>query len=491
MVLRVVTPPNRLPFIKTYEDGHREGLLMDMLPKLLETAGINDTVNFLLAKDNNPDGFIDAFNEDQADLALYPVIIGKGIQAQAQQTAAFLNGGLQLLVRKKERDSDQIFTFLAPFSAYLWICIICSALAVFVVWIIIGKLSPLGTYTVRRMRRIDSPDEEVKEFAIESATESFLLEAWMALVGQALIPRGRSWAVWIVSLSWGLFGVIVLSAYTANLAAILADGNFDPAISNVADLLRVNGTAAVLKGGQNYAYVRTTGDPALQLLQPNIVQSPTYDIGYDWVQSGEIDALIAPDSYLLPYMARPPCNTQVVGPYFGIGSMALAVPLNSTLLTRINTAIYRLGETGYIDGLYTKWIIHSDTCEMPSVVPQVQAPQLGISAFRGLWYMLFAFMVLAFIHVGLENLLIMVLHRRPKLRAKVEHLMEKVIGDGSSVFEEEKARDEEKIPPSKTSPAVSSPPETSGATNRRTADDMKSEEAGDAVLNSLKLARWY
>ena len=59
--------------------------------------------------------------------------------------------------------------------------------------------------------------------------------------------------------------------------------------------------------------------------------------GYDWVQSGEIDALIAPDSYLLPYMARPPCNTQVVGPYFGIGSMALAVPLNSTLLTRINT----------------------------------------------------------------------------------------------------------------------------------------------------------
>ena len=241
-------PDRRLPFIKTYEDGHREGLLMDMLPKLLETAGINDTVDFLLAKDNNPDGecgkerllesvssgqvqdcqqrkiscndagFIDAFNEDQADLALYPVIIGKSIQAQAQQTAAFLNGGLQLLVRKKERDSgegkeahstqteeafhhgighacvcdihvmhpsaishgvlsvrvdlaDQIFTFLAPFSAYLWICIICSALAVFIVWIIIGKLSPLGTYTVRRMRRIDSPDEDVKEFAIESGEQ--------------------------------------------------------------------------------------------------------------------------------------------------------------------------------------------------------------------------------------------------------------------------------------------------------------------------------
>ena len=42
-----------------------------------------------------------------ADLALYPVIVGKSIQDQAQQTAAFLNGGLQLLVRKKEHDSGE------------------------------------------------------------------------------------------------------------------------------------------------------------------------------------------------------------------------------------------------------------------------------------------------------------------------------------------------------------------------------------------------
>ncbi len=44
---------------------------MDMLPKLLETAGINDTVNFLLAKDNNPDG------ECGIERLLYPSLLGK------------------------------------------------------------------------------------------------------------------------------------------------------------------------------------------------------------------------------------------------------------------------------------------------------------------------------------------------------------------------------------------------------------------------------
>ena len=45
----------------------------------------------------------------------------------------------------------------------------------------------------------------------------------MAMVGQALVPRGRSWAVRLVSLAAGLFGVVLLAAYTANLAAILTD----------------------------------------------------------------------------------------------------------------------------------------------------------------------------------------------------------------------------------------------------------------------------
>ena len=58
---------------------------------------------------------------------------------------------------------------------------------------------------------------------LRAESESFLLEAWMAMVGQALVPRGRSWAVRLVSLAAGLFGVVLLAAYTANLAAILTD----------------------------------------------------------------------------------------------------------------------------------------------------------------------------------------------------------------------------------------------------------------------------
>lgn len=44
--------------------------------------------------------------------------------------------------------------------------------------------------------------------------------------------------------------------------------------------------------------------------------------------------------------------------------------------------------------------------------------------------------------------------RRPKLKAKVDHIIEKLTGDGSTIFEEEK-RDEED-----TSPAGFTPPTT-------------------------------
>lgn len=37
-------------------------------------------------------------------------------------------------------------------------------------------------------------------------------------------PRSRSWAVRIVALAYGVFCIIILSSYTANLAAFLTVG---------------------------------------------------------------------------------------------------------------------------------------------------------------------------------------------------------------------------------------------------------------------------
>ena len=87
-------------------------------------------------------------------------------------------------------------------------------------------------YSARDLSHTRREAHSVPEvFVVYTESESFLLEAWMAMVGQALVPRGRSWAVRVVSLTAGLFGVVLLAAYTANLAAILTDTSASKAIS--------------------------------------------------------------------------------------------------------------------------------------------------------------------------------------------------------------------------------------------------------------------
>ena len=73
------------------------------------------------------------------------------------------------------------------------------------------------------------------------------------------------------------------------------------------------------------------------------------------VRSGEVDAMIAFDSYLLPFMARAPCDTVVVGDVFGVGAQGLAVPMNSTLLPALNKANPAYGTSCILKCKYLPW----------------------------------------------------------------------------------------------------------------------------------------
>ena len=67
--------------------------------------------------------------------------------------------------------ADEILAFLAPFQSDMWLCIVFSAFLVYVVWVIMARLSPLGAHTVRRMREIHTPHTSapVREFAVGSS----------------------------------------------------------------------------------------------------------------------------------------------------------------------------------------------------------------------------------------------------------------------------------------------------------------------------------
>ena len=60
------------------------------------------------------------------------------------------------------------FGFLLPFEATLWLCTVFTPFVVYIVWWLAAKVTPLGAFTVRRMRSLDQPHARIKEYAIES-----------------------------------------------------------------------------------------------------------------------------------------------------------------------------------------------------------------------------------------------------------------------------------------------------------------------------------
>ncbi len=63
----------------------------------------------------------------------------------------------------------ETWAFLEPFSWQLWLALAMTAFGVALVMVIAGKLSPLGTFDMRAMRRLDVPSSPPKEYVVSNS----------------------------------------------------------------------------------------------------------------------------------------------------------------------------------------------------------------------------------------------------------------------------------------------------------------------------------
>jgi hypothetical protein len=61
------------------------------------------------------------------------------------------------------------WAFLLPFSGKLWVALVMTAFAVALVMTITGRLSPLGTFDMRGIRRLDTSNSEPKDFVVSNS----------------------------------------------------------------------------------------------------------------------------------------------------------------------------------------------------------------------------------------------------------------------------------------------------------------------------------
>ncbi|CAL5221907.1 g4176 [Coccomyxa viridis] len=444
MAVHVSCPPSRLPFSSFTKGASGNysyaGFLIDLLPLLLEQAGIGEELQYSPAIDNARTGAISALRHGTADICAFPFTAT--YEPEFDQTVSVYNVGLRLLIKGTEEQSA-VLVFLAPFSAALWITIACSPFFVAAVLTVIAKLTPLGIYNIVRTRQIDhhTGPHPVEEHAIEAESESFLLEAWMAMVGQALVPRGRSWAVRLVSLAAGLFGVVLLAAYTANLAAILTDTSASTSIKSVQDVLRRDELIALRPSGYTWTFFQTSRDPVIQQLQKNLVPFVENDKGTALLREDKVAAVMDVNPFLTSMADTSPCDLKVVGDPIGATSTVFLLPKGSNLTQPLNRAILELSEKGVLDELEEKWMKPKVCPDDSDLKTGNTAPQLNIMSFRGLYYMLFVFAALSLLWTAVEHVGLAVMSRNKTMREKAENISEFLTSDGSHLFKEgEKGR---------------------------------------------------
>ena len=159
-------------------------------------------------------GLIGEVTRGEADIAVSDLTINEQRSKVVDFTHPYMDAGMAVLVKVARRGKSNWTGFMDPFDAKLWIAlIVCINTALLIMWLL-ERYSPYG-----RLER-GKVLEKSKEYSFD-----FVQTIWFTwgLVFQTFDvgSKPKSLACRILALSFAFSMLIVITSYTANLAAFL------------------------------------------------------------------------------------------------------------------------------------------------------------------------------------------------------------------------------------------------------------------------------
>ncbi|CAK9188974.1 unnamed protein product, partial [Sphagnum troendelagicum] len=192
------------------------------------------------------DGMVGALVNRDADLAIAPLTINGAREKAVDFSKPFIDLGISIMIRKPEKQKPGVFSFMAPLSTEIWLCVIVSYLSVSAILFFVSRLSSYEWYFENEADMVPR-----NKFSIRNAL-FFSFAAFMHQ-GVDLLPRSISGRV--VTSAWWYFSLILVSSYTANLAAFLTVEKLVTPIETVEDLAKQTEIRyGALKGGSTMAF---------------------------------------------------------------------------------------------------------------------------------------------------------------------------------------------------------------------------------------------
>ncbi|XP_017333106.1 glutamate receptor ionotropic, NMDA 3B [Ictalurus punctatus] len=314
-----------------------------------------------------------------ADMAVTSFSINSARSKVIDFTSPFFSTSLGILVRSKDTAAP-IGAFMWPLHWSMWVGIFVALHLTALFLTLYEWKSPFGMTPHGRNR--------MKVFSYSSA----LNLCYAILFGRTVSSKTpKCWTGRFLMNLWAIFCLLVLSSYTANLAAVMVGEKTFEELSGIHDAKLQHSSH-----GFRFGTVReSSAEDYMKKSFPEMHEymrrfnEPTTPDGVATLKTDppKLDAFIM-DKALLDYEVSidADCKLLTVGKPFAIEGYGIGLPQNSPLTSNISEFISRYKSDGYMDMLHDKWY---------KVVPcgkrvfaMTETLQMGIQHFSGLFVLL-------------------------------------------------------------------------------------------------------
>nr|XP_018907676.1 PREDICTED: glutamate receptor ionotropic, kainate 2-like isoform X1 [Bemisia tabaci] len=396
-------------------------------------------------------GLIKELQDMRADLAICDLTITYERRTAVDFTMPFMTLGISILYSKPEKQEPDLFSFLSPLSLEVWIFMATAYLGVSILLFILARCTPnewenphpceaepeelenalnlnnclwfsLGSVLAQGCDILPkitpsewnaphpcSPDPEELENKLNFNNLVWHNCGSLMQQGSDIAPQAVSTR--LVAGMWWFFTLIMISSYTANLAAFLTKTGMETTISSVEDLAKQSKVKyGCLLGGSTGAFFSSSNDSLYQKMwsvmestRPSVFVKTNAE-GVDRVMKGKGSYAFFMESTSIEYQVERNCeNLMQVGGLLDSKGYGIAMPFNSPYRTAISGSVLKLQESGGLRELKDKWwkVQGQEECVEGE---QEDSQELGIANVGGVFVVLILGCSFAFFFALLEFL---------------------------------------------------------------------------------------
>ncbi|XP_068901002.1 glutamate receptor ionotropic, kainate 2-like isoform X3 [Tenebrio molitor] len=391
ITLVVMTREER-PYVMVKEEknltgnARYEGFCIDLLKCIAGQVGFQYSIR--LVPDHmygvyDPDtkewnGIVRELMEKRADLAVASMTINYARESVIDFTKPFMNLGIGILFKVPTSQPTRLFSFMNPLAVEIWLYVLAAYMLVSFTLFVMARFSPYEWNNPHPCHQ----ESDIVENQFSVSNSFWFITGTFLRQGSGLNPKATSTR--IVGGIWWFFTLIIISSYTANLAAFLTVERMITPIESAQDLAdQTDISYGTLEGGSTMTFFRDSKIGIYQKMwrfmesrkPPVFVKM--YEEGVQRVLEGNYAFLM--ESTMLDYAVQRDCNLTQIGGLLDSKGYGIATPKGSPWRDKISLAILELQEKGVIQILYDKWWKNTgDVCNRDDKSKESKANALGV-----------------------------------------------------------------------------------------------------------------